>query len=169
MADRLHPRSENALGLHREGWGWQDGGKRAVKVSYRVLAAHWGAARFLISGIPLARTRGSPLRSQSAQQQSHQHSVKTRAAHFDQFVKRLLGRERRRKRLLGDHVGVSVGESDDAFPQRDLFATQPVRVAGAVKALMMMLDGLAHHFGIRYGADNLCTHMGMHAQLKEFI
>ena len=71
--------------------------------------------------------------------------------------------------MLGDHVGIGVGQGDDAGPQWNLFAAQAIGIARAVEALVMMFDGLAHHAAMRDGANNRRTYVGVHLHLEKFI
>src|SRR5215471_12482422 len=94
------------------------------------------------------RARRSPFRFESTQQKPHQHSIKTSAAHLGDLFQRLIRSSRGGERLFGHHVGVRISKSNDASPERDLFASQPVWITRAIEVLMVMFDRFAHHGGV---------------------
>src|SRR5436190_7894553 len=57
-----------------------------------------------------------------------------------QFLQRFARRPRAAVRAGGGHRVVRVGDVDDAGGQRDVVAAEAVRVAAAVRALMVQLD-----------------------------
>src|SRR5688500_4819046 len=77
---------------------------------------------------------------QIIEENRHEVGIELRAAQPAQLVGGPLVRLRRLVRPAVDHRLVGVGDSDDARAERDVLAAQPVGIAGAVEALVMVAN-----------------------------
>src|SRR3954469_3831967 len=82
---------------------------------------------------------------------AHDGRVELRVRALLELQERLLLGEPAAVRALGGHRVVRVGDADDASAERDLLAGQPVRIAGAVPALVVV----QHPAGDRINAQAL--------------
>ena len=71
--------------------------------------------------------------------------------------------------MFGHHVGVGVGEGDDARPEGNLFALGAIGIASAIETLVVVFDGLAHQGAVRKDGDDFGADAGVHADEKKFI
>ena len=68
-----------------------------------------------------------------------------------------------------DHVRVSVGQPDNARPERDLLRPASRRDSRSRRSFVMVLDGFPHHRLVRESWPRFPRHMRVHSYLKEFI
>src|SRR2546430_15745542 len=117
----------------------------------------------------VSQTRRRLLRLQLAYQNADYHAVIAGAAQLGQFGECLLAALCGSEGAVVGHVDVSIGDGDDARPQRDLFAAQSGWISCAVEGFVVMLDCLLQLLAPRNRAHDLRSHLGMQSDEIELF
>ena len=103
----------------------------------------------------------------------HEHLHDRRIERAAGFLLQQRERRFRRHRLVIRTIGrqrvVVVDDREDARPERNLFALQPLRIALAVPAFVVAEDQRRHRIRERHGADDLGADLRMDADLLELF